>query len=235
MIRYVPLLSILLTASTVSAQHCYPTQTYATTYQAQPTVVVQQTYPVVTLFVPSFYNGLNPVPAAQPQLAAPAAAPSDCAKTHDLLAQFMARQDKRDEAMFEWMKRTPPPAIQQPMPAGPPPGAGGPSPPTFAQPQVQAVAPTPEQIAKLKTDGLAAGLATCNARCAKCHEAKVAGSIGGGFALLTEGQFAPLSYKSRLDVLKAIRSGAMPKGGSLTDYEHDSIVVAITSLPAPTN
>lgn len=57
------------------------------------------------------------------------------------------------------------------------------------------------------------------ARCASCHDVDVAGAKGGKVALTAGNTLLPWTETMRLDVLEALSSGRMPKGGTLTEDE----------------
>lgn len=60
-------------------------------------------------------------------------------------------------------------------------------------------------------------------KCASCHADNRAQASGGGFVLLRQGVPIPLSAEQRLNVLRQISLGQMPKGGKLSDQEFEAI------------
>jgi mono/diheme cytochrome c family protein len=63
----------------------------------------------------------------------------------------------------------------------------------------------------------AAPLALFQAKCARCHEAKVSATAGGGFTLLSGDALAPLNDRQLRKIGTMTYSGKMPKGDKLSD------------------
>lgn len=56
-------------------------------------------------------------------------------------------------------------------------------------------------------------------KCASCHEARVSGTKGGKFTLLSGAALAPLTDRQLRRIGSQTYTGAMPRGGKLTDEE----------------
>jgi mono/diheme cytochrome c family protein len=215
MIRFAPLLGLLLTASVASAQHVYcpqvvtrfVTQTPSTYVANQQAYVADQHHnAVIALFATPFYLGQNPVPSAAHAEAAPSACET---RTAALEAKF----DKLLAAIVE--SRQPPQVAPQPLPAGPPL-----APPPLAAPRVEN-APPP-----VKTAGVSPFLANC----AACHDASVAASKGGGRAFFLDGKERPLTCDEAADIYEAVEDGTMPKGRKIDDQTIADINARVRDL-----
>lgn len=195
------------------------TQTIVTPFVA--TTFVPIAYPTY-ISVPTYsVSGYANVPQAAP---APAHEPSQCEQTAAVLAKMLDRMDRQNDAMLEIAKRIGGNQIPQPLPPGPP----------AAQPRE--IAPPP-----VKTSALAfAKGKTFVARCASCHDKSVVDAKGmdPSLAFFVNKVPIPLSGDQAFDCLKAMNSGAMPKGQQITEEEFVDIQASIGELrvaraPAP--
>ncbi|MBV9125345.1 MAG: cytochrome c, partial [Planctomycetes bacterium] len=148
-----------------------------------------------------------PVVQAQPpptaQTTTPPAAPAQPKATAvDPQVQALQEENNRLRKELEDCRKQ----LKQPMPQAQPEAAAPP------------VAPPPH-------------LAILTARCAVCHEAKVAPTKGRGVVLLEGDRLASLDNRQLNRILTQVYSGKMPKGGpALSDTEVAQLVTWMDSL-----
>jgi len=97
--------------------------------------------------------------------------------------------------------------------------------------QLTAVRPQAKGEAAAPQAAVPPHLAIFTARCAACHEAKVARAKGNGFVLLEGNRLARLDARQVNRIVARVYSGKMPKGGPpLSDDEVAQIVAWVGSL-----
>ena len=90
------------------------------------------------------------------------------------------------------------------------------------------LSPTPPQVQP--PAGQAKGLAIMQARCASCHEEKVAQGKGSSFVLFKGNGLSSLDSAAQNKVLRNVYTGRMPKNGTLTDAEVAEVIGFLDTL-----
>lgn len=176
--------------------------------------------PVLSVYLP---NGYPPAlslfsfgtPYAYPVTAAAPAAPAAATATATIKAESSACQDVKDKvAALERDNAEMKAALKQLLEPI--------KPAAKAAPQEQAA---PQAKAE---PALADGLAIYQADCAKCHEASVSQAKGKGHSLSLKGALSMDSDMKRT-AIKDLMSGAMPKGGNMSDERRAALIMYLAS------